>query len=223
MAQPSARQVLTDAGYSADQIQRVLNGALVTGDANTVSNKDLSVAMAFVVALAPQALSDKILSGDVEGSDPQVRLHRVFHGDGSLADLAALQISRASAQQTLLTAQAGESLNLSEPATRSPPSNALQEAPNPRSGAGTAARHAARPSAGDPDLRAGRNRTVARDGGQADVGGELRKASQGSRLVARYLPRSRPPGQAIPRPPSPACNRISSGPTTTSAGRRRTC
>ena len=111
-AQPNADQVLSDVGFSADAKQRVLNGEFVTTDVPGVSDKDLSIAIAFLVPTTPEALSQQVMSGVVDSADAQVRASGELKGAASLADLAGLKITSAVAQQ-LANAQPGAALNLS--------------------------------------------------------------------------------------------------------------
>ena len=111
-AQPSADQVLTDMGLSAADKQRVLGGEFVTGDVAPVSEHDLSISIAFLVKTGPDALAAEISSGDLLRVDPQRKAHGEFKGDGTMADLAGLQID-AGAASRLCDAKAGEALNLS--------------------------------------------------------------------------------------------------------------
>ena len=111
-AQPSADEVLANAGLSADAKQRVLNGEFVTADASPVSDRDLAVSMAFLVKTSPDALSKQIVAGNLITSDVQVQSYALFKNPGSLADLAGLKISSDEAK-TLAGAKAGAALNLS--------------------------------------------------------------------------------------------------------------
>ncbi len=111
-AQPSADQVLTDMGLSAADKQRVLGGEFVTSDVPPVSERDLSISIAFLVKASPEALAAEISSGGLLRDDPQLKAHGEFKGDGAMSDLAALQIDAAAASK-LSAAKAGEALNLS--------------------------------------------------------------------------------------------------------------
>ena len=112
LAQPSAAQLLSEIGLSADDQQRVLNGEFVTKEDAESSDKDLALSIAFLVKTTPANLSEQILAGRLIGTDPQVVASGEFSGAGSLTDLAALQVG----DETLrgfLNARPGEALNLS--------------------------------------------------------------------------------------------------------------
>jgi len=99
-------------GWSANDQQRVLNGEFVTGDVSAASDNDLAVSIAFIVKTSPADLSEQIIAGHTIDTDPQVRASGEFTGDGTLTDLARLQISDDTAQ-AFVNARPGEALNLS--------------------------------------------------------------------------------------------------------------
>jgi hypothetical protein len=109
-AQPSADQVLTDLRLSAADKQRVQNGEFVSADIPAVSERDLALAMAFVVTISPDALAKRVVAGDLVTADAQVRLHGEIRGSGSVADFAALTLTRDEAE-ALSGAEAGDTLN----------------------------------------------------------------------------------------------------------------
>jgi hypothetical protein len=111
LAQPSADQVLSDFGVSGDDKQKVMNGEFVTPDLSGVSDRDLAVAVVFMVKTSPDALSKDIMRGDLMTADSQVKAYGRFSPTGSLADLAKLKIGDDVAK-ALSGAQAGEALNL---------------------------------------------------------------------------------------------------------------
>jgi hypothetical protein len=112
LAQPTASQLLADLGLSDGDKQRVLNGEYVTPDATTLSDRDLAVAIVFMVKMAPEMLTKEMVGGDSLRADSQVRTHGRFSAAGSLADLVGLRISDDVAR-TFTGAQPGEALNLS--------------------------------------------------------------------------------------------------------------
>jgi hypothetical protein len=63
-AQPSVDQVLSDFGVSSDDKQRVMNGEFVTPDLSNVSDRDLAVAVIFLVKTTPDSLAKQIITGD---------------------------------------------------------------------------------------------------------------------------------------------------------------
>ncbi len=111
-AQPSADQMLTEMGLSASDKQRVLSGEFVTADIPSVSERDLSFAIAFLVKTSPDALDKQIVRGDLVTADAQVQSYGEIKGAGSLADFAKLQITSEEAA-TLGGAKAGDTINLS--------------------------------------------------------------------------------------------------------------
>jgi len=111
-AQPSADQVLTDAGLGTDDKQRVLSGEFVNIGVEGVSDRDLSFAIAFRVKASPEALSKQVVAGALITADAQVKAYGEIKGDGSLADFAKLSITNDEAR-ALTSAKAGADLNLS--------------------------------------------------------------------------------------------------------------
>ena len=111
-AQPSAAEVLSEMGWSADDQQRILKGEFVTNDVPGTSDRDLSLSIGFLVKTSPAELSEQIIAGNIIGTDPQVEASGEFQGAGSLADLARLQIGTKTSQ-AFLNARPGEALNLS--------------------------------------------------------------------------------------------------------------
>ena len=184
-AQPSADQVLSDMGFSADAKERVLNGEFVTTDVPSVSDRDLSIAIAFLVQTKPDALSQQVMSGLVTSADAQVRASGKLAGAGSLADLAGLKITSAVAQ-TLANAQAGATFNLSpdEIAAFGAVPGGTQPAILGQLRQMLLARFRAYSASGlagiAPYDRGG--------GSSADVAGDLRKASTAAAVLQKYMP-----------------------------------
>jgi len=111
-AQPSADQILTDAGLSADDKKSVLGGQFVNVSVAGVSDRDLAFAIAFMVKTSPEALSKQIVGGALVTADAQVKAYGELSSPGSLADFAKLTITGDEAK-ALASAQAGSALNLS--------------------------------------------------------------------------------------------------------------
>jgi len=111
-AQPSAEQVLSDMHLSAGDRQRVLSGEFVTADVPSVSERDLSFAIAFLVKTSPDALGKQVMSGNLVTADAQVQTWGELKGPGSVADFARLKITSDEAR-ALSAAKAGDALNLS--------------------------------------------------------------------------------------------------------------
>ena len=64
-AQPTADQVLTDAGLSAADKQSVTSGQFVNVSSSGVSERDLAFAIAFLVKTAPDVLAGQIVAGEL--------------------------------------------------------------------------------------------------------------------------------------------------------------
>jgi hypothetical protein len=111
-AQPTAAQILSEMHWSQADQSRVLAGEFVMKDVTAVSPRDLSVRMAFLVPLAPDELSRRVLAGELIGTDPQVVSSGELIGAGADSDLAPLRISDATAR-ALANARPGFALNLS--------------------------------------------------------------------------------------------------------------
>jgi hypothetical protein len=184
-AQPTADQVLTDAGLSSDAKQSVLNGHFYSGDVTAVSDKDLSVSIAFMVKTTPEDLSKQIMSGDFVTADPQVQAHGVLSVPGSLADLAGLQITNDTAQ-AFMNAQAGSALNLStsEIAAFTALQGGTQQAVQQQLQQMLLARFQAYQTSGLAGIA-----PYDRGGGNVSrPGNELREASQAAQGLQKYLP-----------------------------------
>lgn len=184
-AQPSADQVLSDFGLSADDKQRVMNGEFVTPDLSNVSDRDLAVAVVFLVKTTPESLAKQIITGDLITQDPQVQAHGRFSTTGSLADLAGLMIGN-DAAQSLAGAQPGESLNLGtgEIAAFNAVPGGAPPAIQGQLQKMLLTRYQAYRTSGLPGIvpyDRGSGRTLS-------VGEELRKASQAAKGLEKYMP-----------------------------------
>jgi hypothetical protein len=111
-AQLSAEQVLTDMRLSTADRQRVLSGEFVMADVPSVSERDLSFAIAFLAKTAPETLGKHVMTGSLVTADAQVQTWGELKGAGSVADFARLNITNDEAQ-ALSAAKAGDDLNLS--------------------------------------------------------------------------------------------------------------
>lgn len=111
-AEPTADQVLTDARLSAGDKQNVTSGQFVNVSVAGVSERDLSFAIAFLVKTAPDALAKQIVASELITADTQVKAFGELRGAGSLTDFAKLTITGDEAK-ALSNAQAGNALNLS--------------------------------------------------------------------------------------------------------------
>ena len=73
LAEPTADQVLTDEGLSAEDKQNVTSGQFVNVSVSGVSERDLSFAVAFLVKTSPETLAKQIVAGELITADTQVR------------------------------------------------------------------------------------------------------------------------------------------------------
>src|SRR5262245_45745278 len=112
-AEPTADQVLTDAGLSAGDKQSVTNGEFVNVSIGGVSERDLAFAIAFLVKTPPDALAKQIVAGQLVTADTQVKAFGELTGAGSLADFAKLTLTADEAKSLAKNAKAGDVLNLS--------------------------------------------------------------------------------------------------------------
>ncbi len=92
--------------------QRVLSGEFVMADVPSVSERDLSFAIAFLAKTAPKTLGKHVMTGNLVTADAQVQTWGELKGAGSVADFARLNITNDEAQ-ALSAAKAGDALNLS--------------------------------------------------------------------------------------------------------------
>lgn len=195
-AQPTAAQILSEMHWSAADQARVLDGEFVMSDVSPVGPRDLSVRMAFWVAIPPDELFRRVLAGDLLATDPQIVSSGELIGTGSLSDLARLQVSDEVAR-TLANARPGSALNLS--AAEIAAFNALR-------GASTdAVQHQLRQMLLER-YRAYRAAGLAgiapydRGDGTTDVGEYLRTASDAAAELKTYLPDLQQQLIAYPRP-----------------------
>jgi hypothetical protein len=183
-AQPSAAQVLSEMGWSADDQRRVMTGECVTRETPGTSDNDLALSMAFLVRTSPADLSEQVIAGNLIGTDPQVVASGEFKGPGSLADLARLEVG-AQTLRAFLHARPGEALNLS--AGEIAAFNALQsmgpQGALPRLRQMLLDRSQAYTASGLAGIA-----PYERGTGTTDVAEELRKASDALTVLHRYMP-----------------------------------
>ena len=184
-AQPSADQVLTDAGLGADDKQSVLGGQFVSVSVGAVSERDLSFAIAFMVKTSPEALSKQIVGGELVTADAQVKAYGGLTGTGTLADFAKLSMSSDEAK-ALTSAQAGDALNLSagEIAAFKALAGGTTQAVQEQLRRMLLARYQAYRASG----LAGIAPYDRGSGRSADPASDLRKAAQATQGLQKYLP-----------------------------------
>jgi hypothetical protein len=184
-AQPTADQVLTDAGLSAGDKQSVTSGDFVNVSVKGVSERDLSFAIAFLVKTSPEVLAKQIVAGELITADAQVKAFGELKGAGSLEDFGKLTLTSDEAK-ALANAKAGDALNLSSSeiaafkALAGGPGAPVQEQLRRMLLARYQAYHASG-LAGIAPYDRGSGRT-------SDPAADLRKASQATQKLQKYMP-----------------------------------
>lgn len=184
-AQPSADEVLANAGLTAADKQSVLGGQFVNVSVGAVSERDLSVAIVFLVKKSPEELAKKMMAGEIITSDAQVKAFGKLSAAGSLEDFAKLTISSDEAK-VLSSAKAGDRLNLSasEIAAFKALAGGTTEAVQQQLRRMLLARYQAYRASGLGGI-APYDRG---DGRTSDPAADLRKASQAAQGLQKYLP-----------------------------------
>jgi hypothetical protein len=184
-AQPTADQLLTDAGLSAGDKQNVTGGQFVNFGVKGVSERDLAFAIAFLVKTSPEALAKQIVAGELITADAQVKAFGELSSAGSLADFAKLTLTGDEAK-ALANAKPGSALNLSASeiaafkALSGGPPAAVQEQLRRM----LLARYQAYRASGLAGI-AGYDRG---GGSTSDPAADLRKASQATPALQKYMP-----------------------------------
>lgn len=184
-AQPTAEQLLTDAGLSAGDRQSVMAGEFVNASIGAVSERDLSFGIAFFVKTAPDALARQIAGGQLITADEQVKAFGELSVAGSPADFAKLTLT-ADEAKALANAKAGDKLNLSAAelsafkALAGGPPQAVQEQLHRM----LLARYQAYLASGLAGIA-----PYDRGGGRtSDPAADLRKAAESTQGLKKYLP-----------------------------------
>ena len=184
-AEPTADQVLTDAGLSAADKQSVTSGQFVNVGIDGVSERDLAFAIAFLVKAPPDALARQIVAGQLITADAQVKAYGELTGAGSLTDFAKLTLTADEAKALVKNAKAGDALNLgaSEIAAFQKVADgapAVQEQLRKM----LLARYQAYKASGLAGIAA-----YDRGGGRTgDPAGDLRKAGEATKGLQKYMP-----------------------------------
>jgi len=184
-AQPTADQVLADAGLSAGDKQNVTSGQFVNVSVKGVSDRDLSFAIAFLVKTSPEALAKQIVAGELITADAQVKVFGELSGAGSLADFAKLTLTGDEAK-ALSSAKAGDALNLS--ASEIAAFKALAGGPAPAVQEQLRRMLLARYKAYRASGLAGIAPYDRGSGRTSDPASDLRKASQATQGLQKYMP-----------------------------------
>jgi len=184
-AQPTADQVATDAGLSASDRQSVMAGEFVNVSVKGVSERDLAFAIAFFVKTPPETIAKQIVAGELITADEQVKAYGELSGEGSVADFAKLTLT-ADEAKALANAKAGDKLNMSasEIAAFKALASGTPQAVQEQLQRMLLARYQAYRASGLAGIAA-----YDRGGGKtSDPASDLRKASQATRGLQKYMP-----------------------------------
>ncbi len=112
---PSASAVLGEVGFSAEDTRAALAGELVTTNLESTSDRELAVAMSFLVRGSTEGLVESFHDGLTYRLDEGVTASGGIDGDGSLADFEALRLEPGGARvaDRLRRARPGNDWNLS--------------------------------------------------------------------------------------------------------------
>jgi hypothetical protein len=187
-AQPTADEVLAATDLSAAEKQRVLAGEMVSGDVKAVSERDLSVWIAFIVKTSPADLADQIMAGTLSKTDAQLTARGNISRAGSLQDFAGLRLVPGGSEMAkkYINASPGSELNLA--ADEIAAFNALKGKPDATQAveqqlrAMLLARYRAYRAAGLQGIR-----PYDRGGKTSDVAGDLRNASAAP-VLKKFFP-----------------------------------
>ena len=110
-----ANDLLAEIGFPADAKQQVLDGKFVTVGLDPTSERELAMAMAFLVSEPPAKLIAEVKKDLVTGVDPNTTGHGVISGAGSLDDFKSVSFGSDAKKQAkvFLKAKPGDDLNLS--------------------------------------------------------------------------------------------------------------
>ena len=185
-----AEAVLAEIGFSSDAKQQVLDGKFVTTGLEPTSERELAMAMAFLVSEPPAELIEDVKKDLVAGVDPDTTGHGIISGSGSLDDFKGVSFGSDAKKQAkaFLAAEPSEDLNLSTAEV------GAFEALAKQGGDATAvedqlrklllARFQAYHSQGLDGIAA-----YARgDGKQGDAGGDLRRAVEAAKGLKKNAP-----------------------------------
>jgi hypothetical protein len=114
-AVPTAEELLAQIGFPADAKQQVLDGKFVTASLEPTSERELAMAMAFLIIEPPAELIAEVKQDLVSGVDPNTTGHGAISGAGSLDDFKGVSFGSDAKKQAkaFLKAEPGEDLNLS--------------------------------------------------------------------------------------------------------------
>ncbi len=114
-AVPTLDEVAAEFGLSKDDVQRVRAGELVKTTAKETADRELAVAMVFLVKTPVQKLLTSLKAGPSSRNDPQVQSVSEISGEGALDQFKAVVLQPGGDKETkrYLSAEPGDTLNLS--------------------------------------------------------------------------------------------------------------
>jgi hypothetical protein len=188
VAEPTADEVLAAANFSEADKQRILAGEMISGEVKAVSDRDLSLSLAFIVKIAPDDLAKEVFAGNLSASDEQLTARGAISRVGRAADFAGVHLDPggSAVAKTYVNAAAGDTLNLATAEIAD--FNALKnrsdqiEAVEEQLRKMLLARHQAYRASGLAGIK-----PYDRGGKSADPAGDLRKASEAP-VLKKFLP-----------------------------------
>ena len=115
-ALPTAEETLAWVGFSADAKRQVLEGKFVTTTLEPTSERELAMAIAFLISKPPTALIEDAKKNLMAEVDPDTIARGTIPGAGTLDDFKGVSFGSDAAKQAeiFLKAEPGEDLNLSK-------------------------------------------------------------------------------------------------------------
>ena len=194
---PSTEQVLNDMKFSDGDRQKILSGDFVTVEVPAVSDRDLSFAIAFLVKASPESLGKQVMSGRLVTADAQVQSWGELKGEGSAADFAKLKIT-ADEAKALSNAKPGDALNFSAGELAAVSGAKGPDAVLAELKKLMLARYQAYKTSGLAGIA-----PYDRGGKTTDHGADLRKATEASAGLKKYLPAFQAALLNYPKAPAP--------------------
>ncbi|MEW6441209.1 MAG: hypothetical protein AB1640_09790 [bacterium] len=116
-ALPTLEELMSEFGFSKEDVQRVRNGELVKTTTQETSERELAAVMVFLVKAPPQKLVSFFEVGKGFRSDPQVQSAIEISGEGTPEDFKEVVLQPGGEKETKRYLDAGpsETLNLSAP------------------------------------------------------------------------------------------------------------
>ena len=111
-APPTAEEVLEKMGFDDDAKKKVMAGEFVRIDAKPSTDREISVSMAFLVKVPPNAFLEDALAGMLMDVDPDSKAHGKIEGEPAVAQLTGLKLN-ADAAKKWRKASPGSDMNLS--------------------------------------------------------------------------------------------------------------